>query len=157
MCWYNLFLDTATAIGTVGATVVALWLALREYRKRVDGTFVWEAATNFQPTLLVQNTSNRIVVIESIEIKYNRKRVSVIKASEDPILAKNAIIEAGEIKKLPINIVYLDVQDQLNPRKAHYLKVIIKLRNGCKHMSKQKYSFEEMQGLFFGQGFFSEG
>ena len=150
--WINL----ASAVGTVGATIVALWLALREGQKRVDATFVWESATNYQPTLLVQNTSNRIVVVKSIEIRYNRKRVSIIKAEEESSLSKHAILEAGQIKKIPINIVYLDIPDQKKPKKAYALEVIILLRNGHKHISKQKYSFEEMKGLFFGQSLFSE-
>lgn len=150
--WINL----ASAVGTVGATLVALYLALQGNMRHVDGTFIWEAATNYQPTLLVQNTSARIVVVDSIEIKYRGKRVGIIRASGDSTLAKHAIIEAGQIKKIPINIVYLNIDDQPNRKKRHCLKVIIKLHNGSKHTSKQQYSYDEMLGLFFGQGLFSE-
>ena len=34
--WINL----ASAIGTIGATTVALWLALRDTGRHVDGTFI---------------------------------------------------------------------------------------------------------------------
>ena len=151
---YRLFLETATAVGTIGATVLALWLALRHNQRHIDGTFIWEAATNFEPILLVQNTSNRIVVIDSIAVKYRNKRVSIINASDDTTLAKHAIIEAGQIKRIPINIVHLDVEDQKKPKKRYYLSVTITLRNGRRYTSKQKYSFDEMRGLFFGQALF---
>lgn len=151
--WINL----ASAIGTVGATLVALYLALKGNMRHVDGTFIWEASTEYQPTLLVQNTSTRIIVIDSIEIKYSGKQVGIIKASDDRKLAQQAIIEAGQIKKIPIDIRYLDIQDLSNRKKRHCLKVIIKLRNGRRHTSKQQYSYNELLGLVFGQRLFSKG
>ncbi len=57
--WINL----ASAVGTIGATLVALYLALQGKLRHIDGTFIWEAATDYRPTLLVQNTSARIVVV----------------------------------------------------------------------------------------------
>lgn len=150
--WINL----VSAAGTVGATLVALYLALRENMRHVDGTFIWEASTEYQPTLLVQNTSSRIIVIDSIEIKYHGKRVGIIRTSEDKKLAQQAIIEAGRVNKIPINILYLDIQDLPNRKKRHCLKVIIKLRSGRRHTSKQKYSYEELLGLVFGKKLFSK-
>ena len=150
------WISLASAIGTVGATLVALYLALKGNMRHVDGTFIWEASTEYQPTLLVQNTSTRIIVIDSIEIKYRGKQVGIIKASDDRKLAQQAIIEAGQIKRIPINIRYLDIQDLSNRKKRHCLKVIIKLRSGRRHTSKQKYSYDELLGLVFGQKLFSE-
>lgn len=148
--WINL----ASAIGTIGATLLALYLALKENMRHIDGTFLWEVSTDYQPTLLVQNTSSRIVVIDSIEIKYHGRRVSIIRASDDRGLAKHSIIEAGMIKKIPINIIYLDIKEQSNRKKRQCLKVVIKLRNGRKYTSKQKYSYDEMAELLFGQALF---
>lgn len=150
--WINL----ASAVGTVGATLVALYLALKGNVRYVDGTFIWEASTEYQPTLLVQNTSTRIIVVDSIEIKYRGKQVGIIKASDDKKLAQQAIIEAGQIERIPINIAYLNIEDLPNRKKRHCLKVIIKLRNGRRHTSKQKYSYDELLGLVFGQALFSE-
>jgi len=150
--WINL----ASAVGTVGATLVALFLALKGNMRHVDRSFIWEAATNYQPTLLVQNTSSRIIVIDSIEIKYRGKRVGIIKASDDPTLAEQAIIEAGQIKKIQVNSINLDIKDIPSRKKRYYLKVTIKLRNGRRHTSKQKYSYDELLGLVFGQALFFE-
>lgn len=151
---YRLFLETATALGTIGATILALWLALRQNQRHIDGTFIWDGPTHFQPVLLVQNTSNRIVVIDSIAVKYRNKRVSMISASDNTTLARHAIIEAGQIKRIPINVVHLDIEDQKKPKKRYYLSVIITLRNGHRYTSKQKYSFYEMRGLAIGQALF---
>lgn len=150
--WINL----ATAFGTMGATLVALYLALKGNMRHVDGTFIWEATTEYQPVLLVQNTSTRIVVVDSIEVKYRGKSVGIIKITEDSELARQAIIEAGQIKRIPINIAHLKLDDLPNHKKRHCLKVMIKLRNGHRHTSKQKYSYDELLGLVFGQALFSE-
>ena len=151
--WINL----VSAVGTVGATLVALYLALKGNMRHVDGTFIWEASTEYQPTLLVQNTSTRIIVIDSIEIKYRGKRIGVINASDDLKLARQAITEGGQIKKIPISIAHLNIKDVPNRKKRHCLKVIIKLRNGHRHISKQKYSYDELLGLVFGQRLFEKG
>lgn len=150
--WINL----ASAVGTVGATLVALYLALKGNMRHVDGTFIWEASTEYQPTLLVQNTSTRIVVVDSIEIKYRGKIVGTIRTSHDKKIAEQAIIEAGQIKKIPINILYLDIEDLPNRKKRHCLEVTIKLRNGRRHSSRQKYSYDELLGLVFGQRLFTK-
>ena len=150
--WINL----ASAIGTVGATLVALYLALKGNMRHVDGTFIWEAATEYQPTLLVQNTSTRIVVVDSIVIKYRGEKVGIIRTSDNKKLAEQAIIEAGQIKKIPISTQQLDIKKLANRKKRHCLKVIIKLRNGHRHTSKQKYSYDELLGLVFGQRLFTK-
>ena len=67
MHWYTVFLDIAVAIGTIGSSIVALYLGLRGARRKIDATFLWEDATDCQPTLLVQNISSRIAVIKSVE------------------------------------------------------------------------------------------
>ena len=153
---YSLFLDTATALGTIGATLVALWLGLRENRRRIDGTFIWDVATSYQPTLLLQNTSNRIVIVESIEIRYRMETVCSINVLEEYSLAKYAIIEAGEIQKIPMDVIPLKFPKPASPQKKYKLKVIIKQRNGSRHISTTKYSYDEIQERFWGQGFFAE-
>ena len=149
--WINL----ASAIGTIGATTVALWLALRDTGRHVDGTFIWEAASSYQPILLIQNTSRRIVVLESIEIKYYGKIAYMIDATEDFKFARQSIIEAGNIQKIPINTGKLKFAKPSNPKRKYALKVIIRQRTGPKKVCAVKYSYEELGTRFFGQGLFS--
>lgn len=56
----SLFLGILTAVGTVGATIVALYLAIPDDKPRINGVFVWSTATKYQPTLLVQNVRKQI-------------------------------------------------------------------------------------------------
>ena len=151
--WINL----ASAIGTIGATTVALWLALRDTGRHVDGTFIWEAASSYQPILLIQNTSGKIVVLESIEIKYYGKIAYMIDATEDFKFARQSIIEAGNIQKIPINTGKLKFAKPSNPKRKYALKVIIRQRTGPKKVCTVKYSYEELDARFFGQGLFSGG
>ena len=153
MYCYKMLLDIATTIGTVGATIVALWLGLRDGVKKIDGTFIWDAATSFQPTLFIQNMSKRIVVIESIEVKYRHKIVCIIHAGEDYNLAKYAIVEANKTQNIPMGKYDLRFPKQDNSKKKYVLKITIRQRNGRSAVSKLKYSFDEIGGLIFGQHF----
>ena len=98
-----LILDTLTAFGTVGATIVALWLGLRDNKQKIVGLFVWSATTNYQPTLLIQNTGKRVVVIESVEVFYDRKSIAHINFFEINSLRNFTIIEANQVVQCPIN------------------------------------------------------
>lgn len=115
----------------------------------------WEAASSYQPILLIQNTSGKIVVLESIEIKYYGKNAYMIDATEDFKFAKQSIIEAGHIQKIPINTGKLKFAKPSNPKRKYALKVIIRQRTGPKKVCAVKYSYEELGTRFFGQGLFS--
>ena len=85
--------------------MVALWLALRTTSRYIDATFVWEAASSYQPTLLVQNTSTRIVVLESIEVWYCNTQVCMVDMAKEFKFAKYSILEAGQTMKIPMATV----------------------------------------------------
>ena len=156
MCWIKCVLDIMTAVGTVGATVVALWLALRDDQPRINGVFVWDTATEYKPTLMVQNNGNRIAVIESVEVFYKRHRVSKIHFSDEYSLRNYMIVEAGEVKKVPLESDWFHVTPPSDDSKAHTLKVVITPRLGRKNVSKQKYSYRELCELFFATELFSD-
>ena len=151
----HLILEILTAVGTVGATVVALWLALRNSQPQINGVFVWSMATRYAPTLLVQNTGKKIVVIDSVKVLYNRHLVCNIRFSEEYSLKDFIIFEAGEVKSVPFNTDWLQIDAPANQTKPYKLKVVITPRSGRKGVSKQKYSYKELQSLFFGYGLFS--
>lgn len=148
--WINLL----SAIGTIGATVVALWIALQGNQRRIDGTFIWEVATNYQPTLLVQNTSNRIAVIKSIEVYYRNQNICTVKASESYELSKYVIIEAGQVQKIPMSEFITKFPKPTDVKKKYRLKAIIKQQNGWRCVFVTKLSYDELQERFFGQGLF---
>ncbi len=149
MCWFSLTLDTVTAVGTLVAAVIALWLGLRDNRPRINGVFIWSAATEGRPTLLIQNIGNKIAVIESIEAYYNKQQVCEICCSSEETLRDFSIIEAGSVKIVPLNPDWLHIEPPSNKKKSYILKVIIKPRTGRKGVSKQKYTFNELAALLF--------
>ena len=149
--WISLF----EAIGTFGAAVIALWLALRDSQRRIDATFIWEPATKYEPTLLVQNTSNRISVIKNIEIQYYHQHVCTIETSEDFELANYAIIESGQIQRIPMSSFLREFPRPTNEKKKYKLKTIIRQHSGKSCVFVLKLSYEDLQERFFGQGLFA--
>ena len=79
----------------------------------------------------------------------------MIDATEDFKFAKQSIIEAGHIQKIPINTGKLKFAKPSNPKRKYALKVIIRQRTGPKKVCAVKYSYEELGTRFFGQGLFS--
>ena len=150
--WINL----ASAVGTIGATMVALWLALRTTSRHIDATFVWEVASSYHPTLLVQNTSSRIVVLASIEVRYCNTQVCMVDMAKEFEFAKYSILEAGQTMKIPMATVKFAFPELNNQKRKHRLKIIIRQRTGIKRVSSIKYSFNELRERFFGQELFAE-
>ena len=81
----------------------------------------------------------------------------MIDATEDFKFARQSIIEAGNIQKIPINTGKLKFAKPSNPKRKYALKVIIRQRTGPKKVCTAKYSYEELGTRFFGQGLFSGG
>ena len=151
----HLILEILTAVGTIGATIVALWLARRDDRPRINGVFVWSASTEYQPTLMIQNIGKQIAVIELIEVFYHGHLVCRICFSEEYTLRNFSIVEAGEVKRVPLKTEWLHMNAPQDKTRPFTLKVVIRPRSGRKSVSKQKYSYNELCGLFFGYGLFS--
>lgn len=151
----SLVLEVLTAVGTIGAAIVALWIAVREDYPKVSGIFAWSTATKYQPTLLVQNVGKQIAVIESVEVIYNHKLIKKIVFSEEYSLRDFAIIEAGDIKHIPFESEWLRICKPKDETKPFTLKVVTKLLSGSKSVSKQKYSYTDLRDLFFGMGLHS--
>lgn len=146
----------ASAVGTIGATMVALWLVLRTASRHIDATFVWEAASSYQPTLLVQNTSFRIVVLESMEVQYCNTQVCMVDMAKEFEFAKYSILEAGQTMKIPMATVKFAFPKPSNQKRKYSLKIIIRQRTGPKRVCSVQYSYSELQERFFGQGLFAK-
>ena len=152
MHWYNVFLDIAVAVGTIGSSIVALCLGLRGVRRKIDATFLWEDATDFQPMLLVQNISSRITVIKSVEIRYGGEKVCETKAAMEPYLSKYSIIEPGEIKRIPMEKFDLKFMPAKDEYRKKVLKIIVKQQSGSKCKFTTRLSYFELCERFFGEG-----
>lgn len=142
------------AIGTVGATIVALWLARKDNQRRIDGMFVWNATTEYQPILLVRNISKRISVIKSIEMRYLKTTICSINISEHFDVSKFAILHPNKCFEIPI-CKYMQMPKPPKTEKNKYrLKVAIRQWNGRRYSFSTRLSYEEFQTRFFGQKLF---
>ena len=155
MVYINLITELLTAVGTIGATLVALFLALRDNSPRVNGVFAWGAETDDKPTLLVQNTGTKIAVIESVTAFYNKEQICAICFSNEESLKNFTIIMPGEVKQIPLDTDWLHISEPSNKEKPYTMKLIIKPIKGCKNVSKQKYSFNELKVRLFAAYFAS--
>jgi len=154
MRWYNIALDIAVAVGTIASSVIALYLGLSGTRRKIDALFLWEDATDYQPILLVQNVSNRIAVIKSVEIRYDGESVCHIRASMEPHLSKYAIIEPGKIQRIPMNKFDLRFPQKGDQLQKYKLKTIVRQQAGFKCKFTIRLSYSELKEKFFGQGLF---
>ena len=68
----------------------------------------------------------------------------MIDATEDFKFARQSIIEAGNIQKIPINTGKLKFTKPSNPKSKYALKNIIRQRTGPKKVCTVKYSYEEL-------------
>lgn len=149
-------LDVITAIGTISAAGVALWLGLKQEHRRIDSTFVWGIPTNYQPTLMIHNIGIRTVVLDNIKIYYRNELVGQIDFFKDYAFRHFAVLEAGKIENFTIANEYIQIKKPEDSGKRHVLKIIVNQRNGRAYSSKQKYSYEELEELLFGQRLFEE-
>ena len=62
-----------SAIGTFLAAFIAIFLAYMPRIKRIDLTFIWSAANDYQPYLILHNRSERYIPLSAIEFYYKSK------------------------------------------------------------------------------------
>lgn len=106
--------------------------------------------------IVVQNTSNRVSVIESIEIRYMGNKIYYEKILDSAYLSDFAIIEANEVKKILLPGLNFEISEPADKDKKYNLKIIIKQRKGRRSVSKTKYSYNEVSDHSFGQAFLND-
>lgn len=146
----ELIIDAFAAIGTVGATLLALYLAQQGKKRRIDSVFVWGAPTDYAPVLLVQNVGDRSCVLDHICIYYRGELISDLSFFEENLLREFAVILAEETKRISIKSDYFKVDKPNNPKRKYTLKIKVIPRQGKCSVSKYKYSYNELFGLLFG-------
>lgn len=130
---YNYILDTLTAIGTVGAVIISLWLALREkkYEKFEIQGFVFPARMG-QISFTVHNNGDRLVKIKEVGLyvsmdleEKNKKKFSKL-VDMTPIhytrnIGKQTYIDENEYKKNREDFEYR----QFEKEQVDQLKIIL--------------------------------
>ena len=146
-----------SAVGTVSSASIALALARRDVRRRIDAVFIWDdnEKSRFKPTVLVQNTGKLMTVIETISIFYRKDRIGNYCLSKDSKLCKHSIVEAGKSIEITLDSSQLIIPPPKDENKQHVLKIKVKPRRGRVFVSKQRYSYNELMQLVFMEGFSS--
>ena len=150
--WVDLF----SALGTVGALIMAIFLAKDNKRLKLDCVFVFEAPTNYIPLLVVYNVGNKAAVIEKITIMYHNEVISEIDMIKKYKI-NEIIVPIGQVVNIKINTDdFKDTKKPTNEKEQHDLSLIIKTKTGEKFTASQKCSYDEFNGLLFGNGLFCD-
>jgi len=118
----------------------------------LSAVFIWEDATNYQPTLIVQNTSNRIEVIDNVKIRYAKKQVCLINIVDNIELSNYAIIKGNHSEKIDLGKYILEIPDMSEKNKKYKLQFVVKFKSNNKIKTSIKISREEMLDKAFLQG-----
>lgn len=153
--WVDLF----SALGTVGALIMAIFLAKDNKKMKLDCVFLFEAPTNYIPLLVVYNVGSKAAVIEKITIMYHNEVISEIDMIKKYKI-NEIIVPIGQVVNIKINTD--DFKNIKKPatekeeKEQHDLSLIIKTKTGEKFTASQKCSYEEYNGLLFGNGLFED-
>jgi len=121
--------DALSAIGTIGATIVALWLGLRKPRKQLDIVCVWDYITKSKPVVYLYNPTLCAIAIKSIEIMYNKKQIAFLELTKNVASDYNGVITSNEIKEYVfdnLDLTCVSVFDGSTDHLNHKLKIIVK-------------------------------
>lgn len=148
-----------SAIGTIAASAIALWLGLRDSKKQLECAVVWDGTTNSQPTLVISNPSRKLIVLKEITIRYKAKEIRRFKLSEEYHLMKNSAISPNEVRsvKLPhLEKFNLEKLGSAKCKRSNTLKVELKDISGKKYTSRQRITDDEVYSLLIGQTMLSD-
>lgn len=149
-----------SAFGTLLACVISLWLSTARYRHKLDCVFIWCPAEEYKPTLLINNLCDKTIVIDHIEISYNRKKLAKLNISEDFHFRESYIISAKSEVRMYINACEFNlssIKEPLKPfrKQKNALIVVVYTTSGKKFVSRQTVVYDKMQELLFGYALFS--
>ena len=154
---FNMVINALSAVGTLGATIIALFLALQDRRQRIDCAFMWEAATNDKPTLILNSIGNRTVIVERVDLYYCGKEVGGIDILRSSTHSKNAIISPNNNVRIILNSDELNLvikgKPLQNPNTVYKLTAVVTTTNKKRYKSSYGYSYNDLAALMFLDGF----
>lgn len=160
MEWFeiaNLVIGAVSAVGTLGATVIALYLALQGRQQRIDCAFMWEAVTDDKPVLILNNIGNRTVIVERVDLYYNRKKVGGMDILRNSDYSGNAIISPNKEVRMVLgsDALKLDIKGKpvKNPDTIYKLTAVVTTTNKKRYKSSYGYSYNDLSFLLFADMF----
>ena len=156
MAWYdiaNFVIDIVTAIATLGATLLALYLALRDRSQRIDCVFMWETATEDKPMIILNNIGDRTVIVERVDLIFDGHKICNVDILRRSAYSENAIISPNKEVRivLDLNDIKQNVKGRpaKNPDTIYNLTAVVTTTNKKKYKSSYRYCYNDILGLLF--------
>lgn len=153
----TLIIDSLSAIGTCGAAVIALCLALRDQRQRIDCAFMWETATGDKPMLILNNIGNHTVIVERIDLFFDKQKIGSIDVLRTSAYCENAIISPNREVRIAINsnALTLNIEGRPieNPDIIYELTAVVITTSKKRYKSSYRYCYNDIQGLIYSEDF----
>lgn len=157
----NEFWNALSAIGSILASVTALWLARREHIKRIEAMLIWDAIEHYEPVLFLFNIGNVPIAIRTIQLSYQGREFFKNDALEDfksdsygkyiinPNSSKKIRLDENELRITGVRHPYLN-------KKVFVPRVTIRIRDiaGKKFTFRQKMTERKMGEAILGAAFF---
>lgn len=148
---WGIFWNAASAIATVAATVLALWLALRDNVKRLDALFVWNQIELYQPILFLHNSGNIPIAIEHIRVTYKNEEIFTLDVLKGYKHEKfdDFLVPPGELRRINLSTegVAVTKRYKWTAKRKHFeprIKITIKDIRGKKYVVRQRMSENQM-------------
>lgn len=158
-CW-----EAVSALGTIMASGIALWLARRDHAKYMSALLIWDRVEKYVPTLLLFNTGNIPIAVKSIKLTYRGKKIYECNAFEDTKAGgyEKYIIKPNDSNKLTLNSDSITITGVKYPNRHQRIfvpRVTICVCDvaGKRFVFHQRISDGKMGEAIFGHILFGEG
>ena len=149
----NLIIGALSAIGTIGATVVATCLALQGRKQRIDCAFMWETATDTKPMIILNNIGYHTVIVEKIELYFHKQQIGRFDILRRSAYCENAIVSPNKEVRIVINPneLKLNIKGEpvTNPDNTYRLTAVVTTTTKKKYKSSYRYCYNELLGFTY--------
>lgn len=156
----NLIVGIFTAVGTFGATMLALFLALQEHHQRIDCVFMWGTATDSKPMLILNNIGNHTVIVKCVDLYFHKQKIGTFDILGGSAYCENAIITPKKERRIVINPDELKMnikgKPAENPDTNYKLTAIVTTTTKKKYKSHYRYCYNDLLGLTFKEDNFED-
>lgn len=120
--------DALSATGTIGATIVALWLGLRKTKKQLDIVLLWDYITRSKPVVYLSNPTPYTVAVKSLQIVSDKERIAFLELTKIAGGNYNGLITANDTKQFVfenIDLNSVSIFDYSTDDNKKKLKIIV--------------------------------
>ena len=150
MSTLEIILNSLVAIGTIGASGVALWLWLKDKKRHLSIEFSWDETTHDLPKVFILNDGGKVEKIESIVADFDKTSILNKNFDDYQYSFEDLVLVPGNttIIKLEILDRALKFQEKQSNENKYDLKVsAFTASDKCFSITK-KYTYDEVYNMF---------